>query len=381
MSDTSHHAGNVVVISQIPPPVHGSTLMTRVFLDALDSKSITWRLVDRRFSRTISEVGRISPRKVGHGLGLILRLGCEVARRRPRVAVLFATTRPFSFLTDCALSELLRAAKVPSILYLHTVGFSALAQRGSVWRHAVRRLLGSAKAIVILDESLERDLEGFVDIQAEVIGNTLPELPPTLRVVVPLEARNTVVFLSNLIPGKGHEDFIAVATRCLDAGLNARFILAGAASPSVAAEVNERIERSGWASNISYLGPVGSREKWSLLAIARVFVFPSTYANEAFPLVLLEAAACGVPIAAYPAGALAPHLAAAGAAYVVESGNRELLAGAIQEIFESTELSKNLGTKARSLFAESFSQSEYSAKWLRLLSRFGVRSTAGQKPD
>lgn len=310
--------------------------------------------------------------------GLILRLSVAVARQRPKAVVLFATTSPFSFLVDWVLSEVLRAFRVPAILYLHTVGFSALAQRGMSWRHAVRRLLGSAKATVILGESLAWDIKAFTDGPVEVIANTLPELPPTNAVEVPLDARNTVVFLSNLIPGKGHDDFLAAAVTCLDAGIDAQFVIAGAASPSVAAEVNANIARSGWASNISYLGALGAQEKWGLLATARAFVFPSALC-EASPLVLLEAAACGLPIAAYPTGALAPRLEAAGAALFVEASNRKLLARAIQEICESPELSQQLSSKAKAIFTESFSLSAYATSWSRLLSRFGVQSSAQRK--
>jgi glycosyltransferase involved in cell wall biosynthesis len=237
----------------------------------------------------------------------------------------------------------------------------------------VRRLLGSAKATVILDESLECDIEAFIGGRADVIGNTLPELPPTQSAEVPLATRDTVVFLSNLVPGKGHEDFLAVAAKCLDGGIDAKFVLAGASSPSVAAELNAKIARSGWASNISYLGAVDAQAKWDLVSTARVFVFPST--SDAFGLVLLEAAASGVPIAAYATGALAPRLAAADAAYVVDAGNTERLAGAIQKLFESPELSERLGARAQAIFAESFSHSAYAASWNRLLGRFGVQAS------
>ena len=355
MPDNARQPGDVLVISQLPPPTHGSTLMTRAFLRALDTQSIPWRLVDRRFSKAIGEVERFSPRKVSRGLGLVLRLGGAVARQRPQVVVLVATTSSYSFLVDWLLSELLRALRVPVILYLHTVGFSALAQRGRCWRHAVRRLLGSAKATVILDESLECDIEAFIGGRADVIGNTLPELPPTQSAEVPLATRDTVVFLSNLVPGKGHEDFLAVAAKCLDGGMDAKFVLAGASSPSVAAELNAKIARSGWASNISFLGAVDAQAKWDLVSTARVFVFPST--SDAFGLVLLEAAASGVPIAAYATGALAPRLAA------------------IQKLFESPELSERLGARAQAIFAESFSHSAYAASWNRLLGRFGVQAS------
>lgn len=369
---------DVAVISQLPPPVHGSTLMTRAFLDALDGESISWRLIDRRFSKSVDEVGQFNLGKVVRGLGLVARLGGACVRRRPRVVVLFATTHSFSFIVDWTISELLRAFRIPVILYLHTVGFAALAQRGGCWHQGVRRLLGSAQAVVVLDESLSWDVQDFITIQPDVIRNTLPECPPTTTARIPLSERGIVLFLSNLIPGKGHEDFLSAAANCLDSGLDSRFVLAGAASPSVAAEVNARISRSGWASKITYVGAIGTQEKWDLLSGARMLVFPSTYAGETVGLVLLEAAACGVPIAAYPTGALVPRLAREGAAYVVEAGNWQLLADAIKSILESPELAEHMGSRAVAQFARSFSQSVFSSSWSQILGRFGVPSQASQ---
>src|SRR5690606_17277143 len=85
----------VVVISQLPPPTHGSTLMTKVFLEVLDDLGIEWRLVDRRFSRTVGEVGSFKLRKVGAAAGLVTRLLTRLLRRRPAACIFFVTTRPF----------------------------------------------------------------------------------------------------------------------------------------------------------------------------------------------------------------------------------------------------------------------------------------------
>lgn len=100
------------------------------------------------------------------------------------------------------------------------------------------------------------------------------------------------------------------------------------------------------------------------------------HANETFGLALLEAVARGVPIVAYPTCALAPRFAAAGGAYPVDEGNRDVLAGAIQEISESPKFGDQLATAAQTLFAESFSYSAYTISWSRLLGRFRVQSSA-----
>jgi len=44
--------------------------------------------------------------------------------------------------------------------------------------------------------------------------------------------------------------------------------------------------------------PAYGEDKWKALAEADVFAFPSFYRSENFPLVLIEALACGLPVVA-----------------------------------------------------------------------------------
>jgi glycosyltransferase involved in cell wall biosynthesis len=356
-----------LVISQIPPPVHGSTLMTEVFLDVLSGMGADWRLVDRRFSRSAGEIGRMSIRKIAAAASLVVRLATYLLRDRPRAVVFFTTTRSFSFFIDCVLSELTRLSSVPTVQYVHALGFRQLAARGRLRAHLVRRLLTSASEIVVLSETLKADIQPFYDGRIRVIENVLPEEPPEWVHRAPMEARNEVLFLSNLVAGKGYEDFLEIAFACLESGADATFVLAGHSSPEVAGTIEREIQARGLTSSITYLGAVSGDQKWEVLARARALVFPSY--SEALPLVQIEALASGVPILGYRAGALADRIAASGAGQIVEVGDRPGLARAVQDVLGDLSRAVSMSRSARSLYRVNFNPSNYAKDWRDLMAR------------
>lgn len=97
-----------------------------------------------------------------------------------------------------------------------------------------------------------------------------------------------LLFLGHLTRKKGPLDAIAVARQ---AGM--RLVLAGRGGRHFQDEVAPLID----GDRVVYVGPVGVEERNTLLAKAAALVFPSAFL-EPFGLVLVEAMACGTPVAA-----------------------------------------------------------------------------------
>ncbi|GGD75553.1 glycosyltransferase [Paenibacillus nasutitermitis] len=105
-----------------------------------------------------------------------------------------------------------------------------------------------------------------------------------------------LLFLGRIDREKGVEDAIKLAERT-----GMRTIIAGPIwDRKLFSELHPRIEK---ASNISYVGEVHGVEKQNLLMHAKWLLFP-TACEEQFGLVLIEAMACGTPVAAYGRGAV-----------------------------------------------------------------------------
>lgn len=352
---------DVIVISQVPPPFHGSTVMTVVFLETLDRLGLPYRLVDRRFSKSLGDVGRFKLSKLTASAGLVGRLLLALVRKRPRQVVFFMTNRTASFLVDWVLSEVLRLFGTPTVGYLHTQGYTALAKRGAPWRFLVRRLLTSAQTLVCLSSALEADVRRLAPKARIVsIANTPHQVPAELEHVSgPEGAALTVLFLSNLIPEKGIGEFLELAAHFEEQGSPVRFVAAGApVSEEQLAEL-----RASAGPNTDVLGAVGPDRKWDLLREASVLVFPSRYPFEAQPLVIVESMAAGLPVVAFDIGGIGDLVNDGQTGRLLTVGDAAGMRQAVDELIASPDTCAEMNIAARDSFASNYSRNAYEEAW------------------
>ncbi|WP_191834792.1 glycosyltransferase family 4 protein [Gordonia ajococcus] len=324
----------VIVVSQVPPPVHGSTIMTQLFLKSLRRIGYSPRLIDRRYSRDVSEVGTITLRKILAGPVLVLRYAWGLLLERPRLSVLFLTNRPASFLSDFAITVVTAVFRVPIVLYIHTSGYTKLASRGRLWDSAVRFVFRQARVTVCLGPSLSRDVDSFTIQNPEFISNYV-EAPSSFE----RTDSNRVVFLSNLLPEKGALTFIKIASRIAEDYPDYCFELAGhAGSEGYMVDVRRAIDETALDTRLSYVGSVDGEAKWAFLANARALVFPSTYQFEAQPLTILEALEVATPVVAFDVGGIRDLASTGSALRLAEPGDLDSLEKLLRQVLDGANL-------------------------------------------
>ena len=338
------------VVGQLPPPMHGSAVMTQRLIEAIGAVGSTVSVVDRRFSRSVAEVGRPGLRKLAAVPSLVLRF--LSAARRSDLVVLLITTSPASFLIDRLLLSLTSRRVV---LYVHTVGFRALAARGRFWDRLVRESFAHAERVVVLGPSLVADVAPFVpEDRITVVPNSTP--------VAPFQAHipgHRVLFLSNLLPGKGADVFVQVAHDLVAQHPDRpwRFDLAGAGDASTLAPL---------PAALTVHGVVHGDRKAQLLASADVLVVPSTYAMEAQPLVIVEALSYGLPVVAFDSGGIR-DLVDDTVGALVPAGDVDGLEHALVELLGSVERIADARAGALERFELQHSPQAFTGSWRRIL--------------
>ena len=353
----------VLVISQLPPPFHGSTVMTKTFLEAMEALNYEVVLVDRRFSQTVSNVGKFSLQKVFSALGLLGRTLRASTDPSVDVCVFFVTNRSFSFIVDVVISRILTIRKsLPVIAYVHTLGYRDLASRGLVRKRMVRALLGRGTQVVTLGTSLVSDVYPFTTQQPIIIANALGDR--VTEVDLDLSRKGGVLFFSNLIREKGIDDFIACARELSISQHGVNFYVAGAESfPGQYDELKDRIREMSLSTRIILLGPLDAEAKWDALTASDILVFPSTYRFEAQPLSVIEAAACALPTIAYDTGALADLIVNGTSGIIVEPSDQYQLLKAIESLLADDDALVGLKRGARTQYETRFSFARYVRDW------------------
>lgn len=354
---------DVIVISQLPPPVHGSTIMTGTFIDACGAMGLTTSLVDRRFSTSVEEIGGTSARKLLRAVSLFTRLCRAVGRHRSASIVFFTTNRAPSFWMDVIMSLLLRVKRRPYIAYVHTSGYSQLAETGGVHERGVRLMLGGASSVVVLGESMKQDIDRF-NAAVRVIPNTVAGADSTETISTD---GPQMTFVSNLIPGKGAEDFMRIANRCLSAAPTAHAVVVGRSSkPNYADELQSMLSPEV-RSRVRFAGPLYGGDRDRVVAASSVLVFPSTYRFEAQPLTLLESLRLAVPVVAYDVGGVGDVVEDGANGYLVAKGDWHAASDRCLKMLRSGELQGELSAGARRSFDARFSVEGYRTAWQSVL--------------
>ena len=350
----------VLVYSQVPPPVHGSTLATMRLIDELRSAQVDVSILDRRFSNDVSSIGKPSPRKALAVISLLWRAHRSFSTH-PDVLIFFTTNRTGSFLVDNCVAALARRKKLRIVHYIHTVGYESVSKRGRTWRRLVMKLFSHSAAVVTLSEKIASDIASFAgDARVEIIPNSVERLDPVSeRSAVP-----TFVYLANLIREKGAPDVVAIAEKLEEAGTVARFEIYGyPADVETEREVRNASDR---LESLTYQGPaVGKEAKSDLLGRAWYLLYPSRYRFEAQPLAIIEAMSCGTPCLAYDVGAVGDLVGDSGLICTSLDDLLELVNDAASGKIDRPQLE----AAAFARYEEFHSPAAFSQSWLQLLNR------------
>jgi glycosyltransferase involved in cell wall biosynthesis len=170
--------------------------------------------------------------------------------------------------------------------------------------------------LVAISNFQRSELEGFDQIPVIHNGIDVHAFPFSA------ERGEYLAFLGRMIPSKGPAEAIRVAHK-----LEIPLVLAGPSTDWFEREVRPAID----GRLVRYEGPVDAAGRDELLAGAAALLYPIAY-PEPFGLVMVEAMACGTPVAAFGVGAVPEIVQQGVGGYWVAPGGA--LAGAVESVVQ-----------------------------------------------
>ncbi|MGQ9689618.1 MAG: glycosyltransferase family 4 protein, partial [Desulfobaccales bacterium] len=296
----------LLIVGQLPPPVHGSNVMAELLWQSLQSLGYQVEMVQKTFSRDMREVERFSFRKLLRIFTISARLVQALQSFKPGVCIYFNTVKFRALVIDALFLFILRLFRVPYILYSHGKGLRTLGDSANpLKRFVVRGAIAQSAGALVLGERLKADFRPYLEENKMfVLPNALPDQAGSR--LPPREGRNPrvqVLFLSNLIETKGPMEFLRMAKEVAARASEVSFVLAG---PPVE-EVFYRkllafIERENLTDRVEVPGGLFGEAKAEVFRKSDIFIFPTK--KEALPLVILEAMQWGLPVVSSAEGAI-----------------------------------------------------------------------------
>jgi len=229
--------------------------------------------------------------------------------------------------------------------------------------------------VLTVSESSKRDIVEYARVPEEKV--TVTPLAANPSVYFPRDQQEAVAMLSPRHavrtpfilytsriehPGKNHARLIrAFAELKRRDRIPHQLVLAGA-DRERAEEVHRTAEESGFAEDILFTGFVATEDVPLLYQAADIFVFPSLY--EGFGLPILEAMACGTPVACSRISSM-PEVAG-DAAILFDPNEESSITSAIGSIICGTDLRKDLSARGLER-SRQFSWARTAAQTLQVL--------------
>ena len=191
----------------------------------------------------------------------------------------------------------------------------------------VKRLLTNASKLLYLTEQEAAD---FPAVAGRSLGNMafLPNGVPAQTDVSPRNAdisNRTISYISRLQARKRPHLFVQMASRLISDGVDCHFKIAGADEGELEL-VLQTIESDGLSEKVKYLGSQDHAGVINLLQETSVLVLPSI--NEPFPMIVLEAISCAIPVVITDTCGLAPYISRSNAGVVTNGSVADLTTAA-----------------------------------------------------
>ncbi len=262
-----------------------------------------------------------------------------------------------------------RCRKIPVVTTLHGWTSTRLFSKIRIYEWMDALFITRLDKIAVVSSAMRdhRRLR-MLGIRPAVIHNGIPLLDfepgifrrQCLEVAKSCENKFKIIFVGRLSPEKGVNDLIRAIAKIVSRGINACLVLVGEGSEK--SSLRRLAVENGLSDRVHF---VGYREKaYQLFPYFDLFVLPS-YA-EGLPITLLEAMQSGVPVVATNVGEIPRVLDFGEYGEIVEPGNPERLANAIEKVCRNREEAMAKASAAKVRVLEEYSVEKMANQYLEI---------------
>ena len=340
----------------MPPPVHGAAMVGQYIHDSkLINGEFDCHYINLTTAKNLQDIGQVGMRKLLDFFKLLKKIRHEVKVVKPQLVYVTPNACGGAFYKDFVVVQMLKRLGCQVVVHYHNKG---VATRQEKWLDNVlyKRFFKGIK-VILLSECLYEDVRKYVDWgDVLVCGNGIPSSAiEGLVSASPEDKVPHLLFLSNLLISKGVVVLLDSLKVLKEKGC--RFVcdfVGGETVEMDAAMFQAEVVKRGLEGMVVYHGRKYGKDKEAFLNTADIFVFPTFYHNECFPLVLLEAMEHGLPCISTTEGGIPGIVDDGKTGFLVPKHDVAALADKIQLLLNDPVLRSNMGNAGREKFEKEF---------------------------
>lgn len=355
----------------LPPPVHGQSMVGKMIYNSrFINDNIDATYIKTSSSTRMDDMGKMRWGKIWDFLKVLKNVFMTVRREKPQLVYVTPVSTGMAFYRDSVLMQMLKMLGCNVVAHFHNKGVATRQDhRLDDWLY--KRYFKNIN-VILLAGNLYEDIKRYVKpCQVFVCPNGIRDEHPG-RVPSRNNPIPQLLFLSNLITEKGVVDLLDACKILKEKGVKFECTYVGAETSEISGEdFDGMVEERRLKGIVEYIGKRYDKEKESCYANSDIFVFPTYYHNECFPLVLLEAMSYGLPCVSTDEGAISEIIDDGKTGYVVEKHNPQQLADKLEVLINDAALRKTMGDAGKAKFEELYTVGKFEWNLFNILHYVG----------
>lgn len=350
----------ILIIASFPPPVHGAAMVSQQIKDSASiNEAFCCDYINIGTSRNINEIGQegilLTAKKGYRFVSALLITVWHLIIQRYDLCYCAITCYGKGFIKDAPFVLLCKLFGRKVVIHQHNKGMANYADK-PFYHWLLSRVYRNTKVIL-----LSRHL--YKDISAIVPPNNVMFCPNGIAELEHINTREKanqplrILFLSNLIESKGVYILLDALQQLVKSG--ERFVCSFVGGESKEIDSNrfvKEVKKRELENVVTYEGKKYFNEKLQAYHDADIFVFPTYYANECFPLVLLEAMQNRLPCISTDEGGIPDIVIDGMSGFIVQRRSVNELADKIRILLHDDALRRSMGSKGYEIYCKYFTQ-------------------------
>jgi len=359
---------SILFIGPLPEPVTGQSLACQVLHEALLGSHCV-------------DVINLSKPGFAHGVDSLSRIGAVFSfiwqawrKSRSSETVYFTISESLVGNLKDLLIYLACFDRLPRMaVHLHGgAGMRELLKADRRWLRALNSFfLRRIGAVIVLGQRHTDMFEGLVAVERiHIVPNFAEDAlfldEPAIHAKFDQVAPLKLLFLSNLLPGKGHVEMVD-ALRSLDAADRMRIQVDFAGGFQSEAQKSAFLQSISDLPQVRYHGMVRGNQKLALFHGAHMFCLPTYYPYEGQPISILEAFAAGCAVLTTDHSGILDVFDSEHSGFCVAKRSPTSIRQAIEQALADPQRLRTMALHNRATASQEYRTGRYTARLIRIL--------------
>ncbi len=323
----------VLFLVQLPPPVHGASLMNKTIIDnPIVQSELDVDIIEIQLANSMKDMGGFSFRKILNALKSYTKLVIKLINNNYDLVYFTLSPLGFAFYKDLVLVFVLKLFNKKILYHLHGKGILEKTTNSRFQKKLYSYVFKNTE-VIMLAKVLYKDIENVSPTKPRIIPNGIPKIEKQKSKD---KGTNTkFIYLSNLVESKGILIFVEALKLLKEKTADFKAIIVGNSADISVEYLKKLVKKYNLEEFVTINGPAYGEEKYQKLAESDIFVLPTFYKNECFPLTILEAYQSGLTVISTDNGAISDIIKDGVNGFLVKSKDPNDLASKMQYCVEN----------------------------------------------